>query len=244
MSPRLKFFLSHMFISLLIAFCIILVVFFIWYPTPLAEAVGVTHIFLMLIAIDVIIGPLLGLFVFKEGKKTLKMDLGIIILVQFIALVYGVYNLAVGRPVWIVQNGDRFELVRNNDIIIDHINQAKEQYQKPSWINPQYVAVNSGDSIEERNKILFEALTTGISSSMRPELYMPLGENKLDIQNKAHDIKELNNFNDKKQVQKVLLKYPEASGWFPLSAINKDMTVLIDKKSGKIIQIVDLRPWK
>lgn len=79
MSNRLKFFLSHLFISCLIALLVIGLVFFIWYPSPLATAVGVTHIFLMMLAIDVIVGPILGLLVYKEGKKTLKFDLGVII---------------------------------------------------------------------------------------------------------------------------------------------------------------------
>jgi len=60
MSKRLKFFLTHLSISLLIALLVIGLVFFVWYPAPLAQAVGVTHIFLMLLAIDVVIGPVLG----------------------------------------------------------------------------------------------------------------------------------------------------------------------------------------
>lgn len=79
MSKRLKFFLNHLFISCLIVLLVIGLVFFIWYPSPLATAVGVTHIFLMMLAIDVIVGPILGLLVYKEGKKTLKFDLGVII---------------------------------------------------------------------------------------------------------------------------------------------------------------------
>lgn len=45
MSKRLKFFLSHLSLSFLIALLAIGLVFFIWYPSPLATAVGVTHIF-------------------------------------------------------------------------------------------------------------------------------------------------------------------------------------------------------
>ena len=78
MSKRLKFFLSHLFISFLIALLVIGLVFFVWYPSPLAIAVGVMHIFLMLLAIDVIVGPVLGLLVYKKGKKTLKFDLSVI----------------------------------------------------------------------------------------------------------------------------------------------------------------------
>jgi len=72
MSKRIQFFLGHLAISIAIALFFIALVFFVWYPAPLAKAVGVTQIFLMLIAIDVIIGPFLTLLVYKEGKKTLK----------------------------------------------------------------------------------------------------------------------------------------------------------------------------
>lgn len=65
MSKRLKFFLSHLSISLMIALCVVGLVFFIWYPTPLATAVGVTQIFLMMLAIDVTVGPILGFIVYK-----------------------------------------------------------------------------------------------------------------------------------------------------------------------------------
>ena len=82
---RIKAFLIHGLVSISVALLVIGLVFFIWYPSPLAKAVGVTHIFLMLLAIDVIIGPVLGFIVYKEGKKTLKMDLSIIITLQLCA---------------------------------------------------------------------------------------------------------------------------------------------------------------
>ena len=59
MANRFKFFLSHLAISLLIALLVIGLVFFVWYPSPLATAVGVTQVFLMMLAIDVIVGPFL-----------------------------------------------------------------------------------------------------------------------------------------------------------------------------------------
>lgn len=69
MSKRLKFFLGHLTLSSLIALIVIGIVFFVWYPFPLAQAVSVTHLFLMMLAIDVIIGPILGLLVYKDSKN-------------------------------------------------------------------------------------------------------------------------------------------------------------------------------
>ena len=113
-------------ISLIIALITIGLVFLIWYPYPLAKAVGVTHIFLMMLAIDVIVGPILGFFVYKVGKKTLKVDLAVIILIQLSALLYGVYTIQEGRPVWIAFNIDQFELIRKNEIYDKNIKKINE----------------------------------------------------------------------------------------------------------------------
>ena len=71
-----------------------------------------------------------------------------IILIQLSALCYGVHSIAEGRPTWLVYNVDRFELVRNNEIIQDHLNKAQPQYQQPSWLKPQFVAIESAKDIQ------------------------------------------------------------------------------------------------
>ncbi|WP_151817060.1 TfpX/TfpZ family type IV pilin accessory protein [Acinetobacter junii] len=243
MSRRAKFFFSHLLISFFITLLFIAIVFLFWYPFPLAKAVGVTYIFLMLIAIDVVVGPILGLFVYKEGKKTLKLDLTVIILLQALALVYGLYNIAKGRPVWIVQNEDRFELVRYNDLESDGIEKADSQFQEPSWLKPQFVTIKQAKTIADQNKLVFEAVMSGTSLSMRPEYYTSLNlENRKMIEN-ARNLKALLEFNESEKVQKILGKYSEADAWLPLKATSVDMTVLINKENGEVVKIVDLRPW-
>lgn len=48
MSKRINFFISHLVISFFVAL-IAIGCFFIWYLSPLIKAVGVTHIFLMML---------------------------------------------------------------------------------------------------------------------------------------------------------------------------------------------------
>ena len=243
MSKRLKFFLSHLSLSFLIALLVIGLVFFVWYPSPLATAVGVTHIFLMLLAIDVIIGPVLGFIVYKEGKKTLKMDLSVIILLQLCALGFGIYSIAEGRPVWLAYNVDRFELVRKNELVDTNIQHAQPQFQKPSWFKPQYVATEFAKDTQQRNDEMFTEVLGGISIAQRPERYVPLDKVKKQIQQHAQNLDALNQFNDKALVEKTLSKYPQATAFVPLKANAVDMTVLINKEKGEVVKIVDLRPW-
>lgn len=244
MTPRIKFFLVHIITSVIIAFLLTLLVFFIWYPSPFATAVGVTHIFLMLLVIDVILGPLLGLLVYKEGKKSLKFDLSVIILIQIAALCYGVFSIEQGRPAWLVYNVDRFELVRKNELINTNIQQARPQFQQPSWFKPQYVATEFAKDIQQRNDEMFAEVLGGISIAQRPERYVELTQAKTQIQQRALPLVELQQYNPKTDVEKTLAEYPKADAWLPLKANAVDMVVLVNKESASIIKIVDLRPWQ
>ncbi|PZO96781.1 MAG: type IV pilin accessory protein [Acinetobacter johnsonii] len=243
MSKRLKFFLSHLLLSFLIASVVVGLVI-IWYPYPLANAVGVTNIFLMLLAIDVILGPVLGLLVYREGKKTLKFDLSVIIIIQISALCYGVFSIEQGRPAWLVFHVDRFELVRKNDLILENIDQAQSQFQHVSWSKPQFVAVKSAVSTKQHQNDLFTEVLGGISLAQQPDRYIELTQAKNQIQKRALPLVELQQYNQKTKVEKTLAKYPKADAWLPLKANAVDMVVLVNKESASIIKIVDLRPWE
>ena len=244
MSNRLKFFLSHFSISIFVALCVIAVVFLCWYPAPLAQAVDVTHIFFMMLVIDIILGPVLGVIVYKDGKKTLKFDLSVIIALQITALIYGVYSIQQGRPAWLAYNVDRFELVRKNELINEHPEQALLQFQKPAWFKPQWVGVEFSNNKDQRNDEMFQEAFGGISIAQKPERYVAFAQALPQIKKRARSLNELEQFNDQKQVQKILEKYPEATGYVPLKANAVDMTVLVNKDTGEVVKIVDLRPWK
>ena len=244
MANRFKFFLSHLAISLLIALLVIGLVFFVWYPSPLATAVGVTQVFLMMLAIDVIVGPFLGLLVYKQGKKSLKFDLSVVIGIQVAALCYGLFSIEQGRPVWVAYNVDRFELVRKNEIITDHIEQALPQFQHPSWFKPQWVGVEFAKDANVRSDDLFAEALGGISIAQKPERYVDFSKTTTQLKQRTKNLKDLNKYNDVQQVERIVSKYPQATGFVPLKANAVDMTVLINKDKGEVVKIVDLRPWK
>lgn len=244
MSRRVKFFLTHLTISILISLFILAWVFWVWYPESLAKAVGVTHIFLMLLVVDMIIGPLLGLIVYKEGKNTLKFDLSVIFLIQISALIYGVYAIAQGRPVWIVYNVDRFDLVRNNEVIRDGLQKKNGEYKNNSLFKLDYVAIEQTQNEKQRTEDMFTEALGGVSLSQMPERYAPLENAKSKMQQRAQSLDNLKNFNSTNEVNKIIQKYPQSDAWLPLKATVVDMVVLINKEKGEVVKIVDLRPWK
>ncbi|NNG81151.1 TfpX/TfpZ family type IV pilin accessory protein [Acinetobacter sp. ANC 5378] len=218
------------------------IIFFVWYSALLTTAVGVTHILLMMLAIDVVIGPLFTLLVYKQGKKTLKFDLIVIVLIQLSAFVYGFYSIEQGRPAWIVFNVDSFELVRKNEIVDQNIKQAKPQFQQPSWLKPQFVATEFAKNTQQCNDDMFAEVFGGISLAQRPERYVDFVEAKKQIQQRAQKLELLQQYNNKTDVDKILAKYPQTVAFLPLKATAIDMTVLVDSK-GDVVKIVNLRPW-
>lgn len=229
MKFRLLCFGLHLLISFVIAIILLGLVFGLWYPSPLRSALGVERIFLLLLCIDVIIGPILTLLIAKQGKKTLKMDLLTIGLIQFAALTYGLYMVALGRPVWIVYDSGRFELV-----------QAYEAKFSPSsdvfhlvFTGPVWRAVIDSVPVSNREDAYYRAELLQIYNERIGIIAGGL----------ASPLASLQDFNDREIVEKVLKKYPQANGFLPLAAKKKAMTVLLNKETGKTVAIVDLSPW-
>ena len=243
MNTRIKAFTLHLAISALIALAVMAVVFYFWYPAPLHTAVGVTQIFLILLTVDVILGPLLTLLVYKVGKKTLVMDLTVIALLQLAALGYGLWTVAEGRPAWLVFAADRFDLVRVLDIDQRKLDQADLTYRQPSLLGPQWAAAVSPINAEAKSDILLESIFSGVDIAQRPNLYQPLDSQKEVIKQRLLELSDLPANNTTEDIKAVLAKHPQADTWLPLRAINQDMVVLMRKDSAEVIAIVDLRPW-
>ena len=146
MSFRIRYFLSHLILSFIVGCLTAATVYWVWYPGVLAKAIGVSHIFLLLLCIDITVGPILTLFLAKEGKKGLWFDLVTVVIIQFVALIYGIWHIAEGRPAWKTLNIYRVELVKAIDM--DYTN-AKAPFSHSPWGKPQWVMVRPAKDKQE-----------------------------------------------------------------------------------------------
>ena len=111
----------HLAICGVIASFVLALMILVWYPAPYFQALGGQKIAMIVIVVDVIVGPLLTLIVYRPMKKGLKFDLTVIALLQVGALAYGVSVLYQGRPVYVVFVKDRFDIVTAVDIDTDSL---------------------------------------------------------------------------------------------------------------------------
>lgn len=231
----------HLSLSLLIAGVLALLLFKVWYPIPLAAATGVFVIFAIVFVVDLIIGPLLTLVVYKKDKKSLWFDLTVIVVIQIAALSYGVYSLSQARPVWLAFYNNRFEIVRLNDIEDIYLKEAPEAYAHTSLTGPKWIATKLTGSSQEIEDLEF-GNKLGAKIVHQPALYYPIEQAYPEIATKAYDLSKLEAANSKAEIDKYLSVNPKAAGWLPLWGQQQHMVVLLDK-AGIPLNIVDLRPW-
>ncbi len=129
----------HLGISSTIALLALAMVYGLWYTSPLHTALEVSSIFLLILAIDLILGPLMTLVVYKPHKASLKFDLTVIACVQLAALLYGLHTVGSGRPAYMVYTQDRFDLVLAYEVadIVGKADKPELLMQSP-WAQPLF----------------------------------------------------------------------------------------------------------
>ena len=108
--------LIHLAISAAIGGVLFALIRWVWYPGVLFNISGGAFLALLVIGIDVIIGPLLTTLVFSRKKKYLWVDLSVIATLQLAAFAYGAYMTVSARPVFLVGAIDRIQAVGLNEI--------------------------------------------------------------------------------------------------------------------------------
>ncbi|MGR9088411.1 MAG: TfpX/TfpZ family type IV pilin accessory protein [Gammaproteobacteria bacterium] len=249
MKNRYSAFLIHLLISGLIALIAVFIVFFVWYPAPLHDAVGVTRIFLILLGVDIAIGPLITLIIYKPGKPSLKFDLTVIALLQLSALLYGMATMFQGRPAFIVYTADRFEIGRANDIDPDSLDRALKSGNESAvagWARPRWVGAVASSDPKRAQDILFSSVQGGPDWPQLPELFVPLSKVKDQVLAKAKPMQELRALHGKDESRlQALSRWKDGEvKWLPLRGKVKDMVVLVDAASADVIDVVDLDPWQ
>ena len=172
---------SHFLICVAIAAAVVTLMLELWYPGPLFEAAGGSGLLFILVCVDVTLGPLLTLVVFKAGKPGMKFDLAVIALLQIAALAYGGYVVFLARPAFIVFVKDRFELVTVVELDPAEVAKAKyPEFRSFSWTGPRLAAADLPTDPEGRQKFIRLAMQ-GIDIQSFPEYYAPYGERTKEV---------------------------------------------------------------
>ena len=165
----------HLVCSLVVAVLAGLLVFGLWYPYPYLEMSGGRTLFLLVVAVDVVCGPLLTLVLFSPTKPRIELwrDLTLVALIQLMALGFGLFTVREARPLFLVHEIDRFKVVTASDLDALAVAALPAAIKPLIWGGPRLVAIRQPSSNEERNRVLFDAIQGGRDYAERPDFYLP-----------------------------------------------------------------------
>lgn len=243
--------LKHLVGSLIVAALAAFLVFGLWYPYPYDALVGGQNLFLILISVDVVCGPLLTLVVFnpKKPRRELWRDIGVVVALQLAALAYGLNTVAHARPVFLAFEKDLFRIVCLPEVDSERLSEAPPELREPGWSGPRLIGVRIEQPGDPDYLKAVEMGLNGIHNAFRPGSWRDYGPQRSEVIAKA------------KPMTKLRTKYPEQKalideavkksglpnnrlGYLPLSArMITDWVVLVDLSDGEPKGFLPLDGW-
>jgi hypothetical protein len=247
---RWKASLIHITISVAIGTAVLALMLLLWYPYPLFEAVGGQQVLMILLGVDVSLGPLVTLIIFntKKSRKALTFDLSVIATLQAAALLYGLSVVYHTRPVFVVFSNNSFDLVTANMLSDDDIAKARNPYYRSLPLTgPVYVYSEMPTDIKERNEVVL-GVFSGKDLPQFPQYYMPYDEHKSAAGRTAKPMAELRKLNPDRtaDIDDAIHKSGRSEtdlGYSPMRAKYQDQAVLVGKSDGQVLAVLRMRPW-
>lgn len=182
----------HLGISLSIGALAATVVFGVWYPYPYREISGGRSLFLLVVFVDVVMGPLITLVIFNRTKprRELMTDFLVVGLLQLAALSYGLWTVFVARPVHLVFEYNRMAVVHAIDVDPALLSKAPKELQTLPMTGPTAIALRPfKDSAEQMDATI--AAMGGAPLPARSDLWQPYRDSVADILKESKPAAEL-----------------------------------------------------
>lgn len=162
----------HFAFSLVVIMIAAVTLFLVWFPTPYWSLAGGRRLIEIILAVDLVLGPLLTLLLFdiRKSRLALALDMSMVLVLQIGALSYGLHSAYVARPVYLVYEVDRFVVVTAADVDSKDLSQAAPEFRHLPFRGIQRIGVRDPQTPDERMKA-FELALAGKDLSLRPEYW-------------------------------------------------------------------------
>ncbi len=241
----------HFCISLVVVLCVAAYVFLVWFPNGLFQLTGGVGLFVVLMLVDLVCGPGLTLVLFDPRKSSLKwrIDIALIVVVQLLALGYGVAQIAKTRPVYLAFEGDRFRVVQALDIDVARIKEAPTQLQSLPWTGPRPLGVRLSLPTDPDFLTSVQESIRGFHPAFRPSRWLDYALQAGQVISSAKSLAELEGKaatpTDVLSQAVAATGLPKARlGYLPLVLdLNTSWIVLVDLQSAQPVGWTPIDGW-
>lgn len=231
----------HLGLSLLVFLTLLFIILNYWYPYPLFTTDGGWTVLRIIVLVDVVLGPVLTLVVYRKGKPRLRLDMSLIILMQIAALIGGGWVTYRERPLFVaaiegelVPAAASLYTLRNDDLgILDRFGET----------NTRIIVIDLPQDPLPRSEILAQAMRDGLPlydypdlfrkprpSDLRPRKGEPLTLEKLAARDDAAA----------HEVRAFVAKYPDADSRFLFVPMRTRFALWVAAVERDTLQLADV----
>lgn len=247
---RLRAFGLHLSVSLAVAILAAGLVFGLWYPYPYREVSGGRELFLLLMGVDVAMGPTITFLLFtplKKKRRELMLDCTLIGVLQVAALCYGLWSVSVARPAHLVFEYNRFSVIHANQVPEPLLSRVSPGIVALPWTGPTLLSLRPFHNEQERLDATMAALQ-GMALAGRVDLWQPYADARETVLNASKPLLELKQrFPDIVSRADDVLKRADRSwergAYLPLVGRKVVWTVVIDNQSADILGFLPVDPF-
>lgn len=240
---------KHALLTLLIAILAWVLVFIVWFPGAFAEMMPGTKLFLLVLGVEVVLGPCMSLVIYNPAKPKAELyrDYAFIILVQLLALLYGLYTVAQARPVYIVFVKDRLELVAAGELNESDVAQAEVvQFHRTPWFGIRVICPRAPVTSGEREYLLFDVIPAGKDIQHLPQFYQVCADGQIyDAAYPLVDLRQLATVRESESVMADLTDYTSDGlvyKWLPVVGRMGVWVVLVNPQ-GELVKYFPFDPF-
>jgi hypothetical protein len=229
---------------LLVAFVVIR---FLWFPDGYFQIFGVAKLFLVLVAVNLVVGPGLSTLLYKPGKWGLSFDLIVVACIEIAILGFAMHQILERRPVFAVFAVDRFEAVTVSEVDLDSLRNS--QLALPQGYMPRLIYAELPTDLEVMSLLIDETVFLGMADiDRRPEFWKPYAQRISFIKAAAKPLATLLSLNDQRaEPIKRWLARQELSAddyaYLPIRGKTADGMMILHADIGNPVEILPIDPW-
>jgi hypothetical protein len=248
MQFRLKALGLHLLASVVVLTLVVGILYIGWYRWPGWYLANVLQVATVLVGVDLVVGPIITFIIARPSKPRgeLTRDVGVIVAIQLLALIYGTVSLWNGRPLYYAFSENVLQLVQAYDIDAGEWTSARQQNPElaPHWYSlPRWIWAPLPDDSRERDRIIASAISGGFDVISMPRYFKPWEQGLPALRQQLKKVDDLAYFSvaDKK----VLKQRMQTAGFatdqlncMPFTGRGQPLLAVFDRTSLKMEALV------
>ncbi len=219
----------------------------LWFPAGYFQISGMTKLVLILVIVNLIIGPGLSTLVYKPGKKGMTFDLIVLACIEIGILAWAMHAMLERRPAFAVFAVDRFKAVAMSEVDLSQL--LNRQLANRPGHTPRLIYAELPTDVDAMNLLIDETVFLGMPDiDRRPKFWTHYAEGIPVLKTAAKPLSELAAADDARaqRVRRWLARQALSAEdylYLPIRGRVKDGMIILHADIAYPVDVLAIDPW-